>query len=1052
MNKKFKIVSSLALAGLLSINVFSPKALAATIDDKIETNPVGAYRNLVEGKAVVPYVLVGNEDAVTVKEIVNSKEFSNVTKFNGTSIPDENTLVCTGDTFVADGQEYTVIVYGDVNKDGKINSKDAVLAEKYSAELETLDAVQLEAADVINDGTINSKDAKRIRQYSAELVTPVIDKVPDAEKQEEEKSNYTVSVNDNGKISNQNADTTILKLKVATTLKEDKTFTVTVVGADGKEVKISEGKVLDKDGNVVKEGALTIPAHTDYVEVALDLSSIPDGKIAGTVEVKDDKTKTKFTTEKSTVAPVATNVVTNRINTKSASLSLESCGKNEIAKVYYEVVEHDSSEPAEIKNEVKVANGAIKDVTVATDLTTDTAYDVWYVLEDSFGSKSEAKKAIITSDSAKVSQEQKIKEVTAPDLTKTDVANFTWKAKAGKTYKTTLYKDGKAVAIKDGEVSGENGTVNYSTEMEEEGTYKVEVYVEGTDMSKASEPTASKEVKVEKLPAVTDLAFVNEDNKVILSWKNANKEEDFKEYKIDLVTIDKDGKESEPSSVDTSRLKTSENKIDITSYIANNTIYKAKVTIIAKDDQMAKINSKETVSEQFYKVGVPTIDGAETSENSVTLKSNGISINEKKATYKVKVFDVNEKATPEEAYYTLKTTKSVEIKDGKMVIDGLDDDTLYAFKLIATIDGTEVESYYTYPVSTLPELTNLTVVKDEKEAKAEGKVYSVDEDTIVLAGKTIELYNYNGSSKLANSMKLIKALKVGDVVSVKDNKVSLKLDGGASANVAERDFTGVDLAKASVTVESNDFSKTLEINEVKELTLKGTGSIFNLDSVTAKKIVLTNGVEVTASKEQVYTVNAGSKVTMNQIKMTTAKDTVVTADGSTLGVAANTVSNDLVFENKKGQPVTIEFNGEQDNTSTQAGTITIKENATVTIVSNNVHVNADLNVEVNNGDIDVTEPSLTGDKNITVAKDAKTTITAVAKTKAPVAFTNKELKDYTDEELKKDYGENASKVKEYLASFGINGKGAKLTVAKDSTEVTITFEKALESATIQNIK
>ena len=34
----------------------------------------------------------------------------------------------------------------------------------------------------------------------------------------------------------------------------------------------------------------------------------------------------------------------------------------------------------------------------------------------------------------------------------------------------------------------------------------------------------------------------------------------------------------------------------------------------------------------------------------------------------------------------------------------------------------------------------------------------------------------------------------------------------------------------------------------------------------------------------------------------------------------------------------------------------------------------------------------------------------------------------------------------------LNGKGAKITVEKDSTNVTITFEKATANATIQNIK
>ena len=1035
MNKRFKIVSSLALAGLLSINVLSPRTFAATVNDKIDTNPVGIYRKLVEGKEAVPYVLVGSEDAVTVKEVLNSKEFVNVTKFNGTSIPNENTLVSTGDTFVADGTEYTIVIYGDVNKDGKVNSSDALLVQEYSAEMTSLDAIQMEAADVVNDGKVNSNDARRIKEFAAELEASPIDKVPDTEKQEVV-SKYKVDINDNGKINKQNASETVLKLKIDKTLNKEETFTVKLIGADGKET------VIAKD---INENPLKMPAHTDLIEVKIDVSSIPDGKIAGTV-IEENKTETKFVTEKSTVEPNATNVKTNRVNTKTATLSLNSCGDSDVVKVYYEVVEYNDDQPEKIENVITVSNNSVKDETVATDLNTDTAYDVWYVLEDSFGTKSEPQKSTITTDSSAVKKIKNIKKINVPDLTKVDSTEFTWDAETGITYVATLYKDGKAIANQ----KVNEGKVTFVEKMKDEGTYKLEVYGEGTDMLKASDSTTSEEVKVEKLPAVTDLKFSNEEGKIFLNWKNSNKEKEFLSYKIDLVVIDKDGKESNPINIDTSNLKTSENKIDLTENIADNTIYKGKVTIIANDGQKAKIDSEETVSEQFYKVGQPNIDCAENSEHSITLLSDGININGKKATYKVKVFDVNTKATLEEPYYSLKTTKPVEIKDGKIVIDGLNSNTLYAFKLIATIDSVESESDYTDQESTLPELKNLTIVGTEKEAKTEGNVY-VNEDKIVLNGNTIDSLNYH-SKKLDNSLAMINSLKVGDKVSIENNKIDVKLDGGASANVSERDFTDVDLTETVLNVESNDFSKTLKINNVKELSLEGTGSIFNLDNVTSKKIVLTNGVEVTSSKVQEYKVNAGTTVTMNQIKMTTSKDTNVKVNGNELTVESNTEANDLVFENKKDREITIVFEGKDDNTSAQSGSITIKENAKVTIISNKVNVNADLKVEVNNGDIDLTEPSLTGDKTVTVAKDAQTEIKAVAETKAPILLNDFEMKEYTDEDLKKSFGENATKVKEYIASFGINGKGAKITVSKDSKDVTITFEKATASATIKNIK
>ena len=70
MNKRLKIVSSLALAGMLVTSSLGiNKVLATTAEDNYTTNPVAVYRNLVEGKTVVPFVLVNKDDVLTVKDV-----------------------------------------------------------------------------------------------------------------------------------------------------------------------------------------------------------------------------------------------------------------------------------------------------------------------------------------------------------------------------------------------------------------------------------------------------------------------------------------------------------------------------------------------------------------------------------------------------------------------------------------------------------------------------------------------------------------------------------------------------------------------------------------------------------------------------------------------------------------------------------------------------------------------------------------------------------------------------------------------------------------------
>ena len=1036
-----KILSALAAAGILTASVFGANVKASTTDEYIKS--VGVYQKLIEGKTVVPYVLKDKNTPVKVKDV--KAEFENLQLVNGTAINDENAELKTGDTFKANGKEYTVVVYGDVNKDGKITTLDALKIQKaIVSSSNKLDATAAEAGDVQNDGKITTLDALRVQKYVVGKEQNVINTLPEKEQVEVE-SNYSVSVNDNGYVNTENENATKLKIKLQSTMDKKKTLNISVADSDASTADV--------------EDTVKIPAHTNYVEKEVDLSSLADGS----VEVKlldGEEVVATATAEKNTIIPNATNVRTSRTSTKAATLSLDVCGESGITKVYYTVVKSDAGAPEEenLVKTIDVKNNSISDVNVSNELETNKAYKVYYVLENAYGSKSEMKNVMISKDSDDVTQAEKIEEITAPDLTKTDTAEFTWTGVQSTNYIVTLYKDGKAVEVKTAtNGSGTDLTVDFTDSMKEAGTYKIAVYSEGTEDVLASEVTESSEVKVQKLSAIKNLAFKNENNKVMLTWDNANEKDNFKEYQIKLYTINEKGEETESATVGSPA--TDKKEVEVTSNITNNKIYIAKVVVVAKDGQMAMINSDEVVSSQFYKVGTPTINSAETSENTVTLSATGINIHGKEATYKVKVYDVNESGNPEEANYVLKTTKNVELKDGKIVIDELDSNKPYVFKLIASIDGEEVESDYSDVVRTLPELKNLTVVSKAEEAEDAGKVFAESESKLVVAGAEIELTNYDSSVKLANSMKIINALKPGDVVSIDNDKVTLKLDGGASAADESRDLSTVTgLEKVTLEIESNKFSKTIKTSQVKEVILKGTDSIFNVTDVVADKVTLTDGVEVVGERE--YTVEANAEVIINSAKMSTKVETVVTAGTNSLTVKANEETNNLVFENKKDTNLTISFEGLDNNTSVQSGSIVIKSNGgQVTVTSNKTNVDAELTVEVNSGDVDITEPALNGDKNITVtlAKGESTTIKAIANTKAPVALTDVSV-DLTDEELLEEDGveeENLADVKAYLASFGLNGTGATITVGEDSDEVTITFtavKEAIENVTIDNIK
>ena len=1048
MNKRLKIVSSLALAGMLvTSSLGMNKVFAATAEDNYTTNPVAVYRNLVEGKTVVPFVLVNRDDVLTVKDVVESDMFSGkVETINGTAISSLDTLVGTGDKFTTtDGTEYTIVVYGDVDGDGRINALDALQVEKSNVNMVTLDDVQKEAADVKNDARVNSLDSLAIKRYVVGLSESVIDTLPEKEEVVED-SNYTLSLKDASYVNSTNVGGATLAMNLKETL--DKATNLKLVVSDG------ENKV---------EQNVPVSAHTDYMEIALSsLEDLKDGTL--TVNLYDGETIVgTVQVVKNTVVPDATNVNAKRTSTRNATLSLEKCGTSDVTKVRYVVKGINDATPAltELTNSVDVQNGKLTDAQIADSLQTNTAYKVFYVVENQYGSQSAIKEAVIASDAANVEAEKALKEVVAPDLTKTSEAKFTW-SETGNTYVATLYKDGSAVSEKTVTESG----VDFSEEMKANGTYKVSVVVKGADDGSSTNSPAkeSAEVTVRTLKAVEDVTFENRENgKVVLSWTNPNGKDDFKAYDIDLYTVDAEGKETKVQDVTCNKVDSNNelvNEVEVS--LNTNTIYVAKVKLEANDNQASVLSTDYVASEQFYKVAAPNMDTATKGSTSVTFTIDPINIANKEVTYKVEVYDVKVNNDQTEARYTLNSTRDVTVsKDNKITIDGLTSLNTYAFKLVATVDGNEVESEYSDEIRTLPTIENLTVDTAVEAGKANSGKIAVDGNNLVING---EAFDTTEITELATAKTVLDHLEVGDVVTINDNatNVTVNLAGAASTTtVAERDFG--DLSNATVTIENNQYNKIIK-GTFKALTLNGNGAIYTVNDVTSENpIVVADGVEVVGDKA--YTVQAGANVIINDVKVSATQETAISASGKTLTITANESANNLVFENASDEAATIVFDGLDNNTSEQKGTITIKSNGgKVTVKSEKVNVSANMNVEVNNGTVDITAPSLTGDKTVTVSADEgkQSSVIAQTETSAPDAVKAKgtvELKAYTDDQIKEVFGvtdqDEIIAISEYIDSFGLNGKGATITFTttdEGKEAVIITVNGNVADVDISNIK
>ena len=1063
MKKNFKIVSSMALAAMLTISSIGTNSFAAVTENQTKTEPVSIYRNLIAGKTAVPFVLANRDDRVTIKDIKESEQF-NITKFNGIAVPSENTIVGTGDTFVSNGEEYTVVVYGDVDGNGAINSIDALDVEKHITKIEILDYVQQEAGDVANDDELNSLDSLAIKKYIVGLQDPVINKLPAEEVQD---SNYTVTVNDNGVVNNVNASSSKVTIKLTEELTEDMT---------GVSIKVTEPDGTEK---TIKTG-VTIPAYTSQVTVdAINMSSIAEGKIAGKIVATIDGKETvlgTFNFEKNTEdIPTASQVITNRVSTPEATISFNSCGESDITKMYYVIEElpvSDEPEKADVlKGKTIDVNGSkLENAVISEELKNNEAYKIYYVLENSYGSTSEVSSAVITKDTEDVTEEKKIQEITVPVLEKEGEtitnANFELvlaegEEATGKTFIITIFKDGKAIEEK--EVSG-NTTIDLATSMTEAGKYKISAVVKGDDdgTTKTSEATESAEVEVVALNPVRNITFnINEKGEKVLAWESDYNAEDIEGYQVKLYKL-VDGEYVEANTLNPTEKQT---KITIT----DNTIYKAEITVKAKGGQLAKIDSASETSKDFFTVNTNTITPASETEDSVTLNLTApVNVEGKTTTYSVEVYEVTgEDGTVAAKYKLLETKTNVEMKDNKIVVDGLESNKAYTFKLIANVEGIEGESGFTKEVTTLhemPEIKNMTVSIEA----GEGKIAKIGNDLSInnVLIKEADFTKY--PSEVAKIAEIMDTLVPEDVITLEGDKLTLVLPNKATADTEYvRDFDTTTKGM-TIEIEGNKFSKTIKAtdgSEPKEVILKGEGAIFNIDGLYAEKITLNNGIDVTTVAEEV-TIAANATVKINNVKVTTQKEVTLSATEKTLKVTPNEGQNDLTFENTTAGDTTITFVGEAGYGSKQEGTITIKStDGTVKVSGENMNIASNMNIEVEKGVVDISSDTLSGDKNVKVSNSENATTTVKAKTEkeAPAKIVGKtiELKAYSTEEdiaeLKDVLSvgditeEELAQIQEYVDSFGINGKGATVTV-NSANLATITFTEAVSQTTISNIK
>ena len=166
-------------------NVLGQLGLGADI---LQITDLVAYLN--KGGSLADWVYDNYGSAVKVPDSVNNMSTSDIVIYLMTVVlypdqattkepttpgyvfvPGNNKETTTKKQYTTVPEETTLAAYrtGDVDGDGKVTSKDARLALRASARLETLYATPFDAADVNGDGRVTAGDARSILRYAAKI-------------------------------------------------------------------------------------------------------------------------------------------------------------------------------------------------------------------------------------------------------------------------------------------------------------------------------------------------------------------------------------------------------------------------------------------------------------------------------------------------------------------------------------------------------------------------------------------------------------------------------------------------------------------------------------------------------------------------------------------------------------------------------------------------------------------------------------------------------------------------------------------------------------------
>ena len=214
----------------------------------------GKYSNLIANQKVFAISLDKSETnrEQKVSEISNLvKDVSYCKDSNGKKLENTNTIGTGGKVVLTDNTEYTMLLYGDVNGDGKVNSNDIYPIIKHILKEKELSGVYAKAANLnnkndLNDANINSSDIYPIIKFIlGDLSTDLVESFPDNADAEIEDLSLAVTY-DNTNWTNKDVKVTIKSNKEIGIPAELSGYSA-VLSSDKKQIDLTVKENINKN-------------------------------------------------------------------------------------------------------------------------------------------------------------------------------------------------------------------------------------------------------------------------------------------------------------------------------------------------------------------------------------------------------------------------------------------------------------------------------------------------------------------------------------------------------------------------------------------------------------------------------------------------------------------------------------------------------------------------------------------------------------------------------------------------------------------------------------